>query len=301
MSELINCCPVCEGKIYKYNKMCSEMLNLINNHKAKVFNCEKCKLKYLWPYISREKLNILYGQSYFTGNLESEISLEAPPSNSNYEIEFANKRLNKFKDTVNLLLSQHENARNILDIGAATGEFLAIAKEKGLNVSGIELSSYACKKAKDKYGFEFSQSSIYEYSGKQKYDLIHLNHVFEHLQFPNKAIDRISSLLNPNGLVYIEVPFQFNFLEKIKFIFTRQKKIFDVFSLHHPIFYTPSTLKNVLNNHNFDCIRLKVFNWSRYPAKGVISKLKRLMWFLFSFFKSGIYIEAIFKKSLKKK
>jgi SAM-dependent methyltransferase len=296
MTDNINCCPVCEGKIYKHNKIFSEMLNLLSNHTSKVFTCKKCKINYLWPYISREQLDVLYGKSYFTGNMEGEDTLEAPTSNSDYQTEIVNTRVSKFKDTVDFLLAEHENAKSILDIGAATGEFLAICRKKGLSISGIELSSYACRKANANFGFKFHQTSFDEYQGKEKYDLIHMSHVFEHLQFPNKAMDKISSLLNPNGLIYIEVPFQFNFVEKIKFKLFRRNKVFDVFSLHHPIFYTPSTLKKVLKVHDFDCIKLKVFKWSRYSVKSKIGKLKRMIWFFLSLFKSGTYIEAIFRK-----
>lgn len=245
MTDNINRCPVCKSEVYKYNKIFSKMLNLLNNHTFKVFTCKNCKINYLWPYFSRDQLNVLYEKSYFTGNMEVEDSLEVPTANIVYQTETSNTRLSKFKDTVDFLLAEHENAKSILDIGAATGEFLAIAREKGLSISGIELSSYACRKAKANFGFEFHQTSLDEYREKEKYDLIHMSHVFEHLQFPNKAMDRISSLLNPNGLIYIEVPFQFNFVEKIKFKLFRRNKVFDVFSLHHPIFYTPSTLKKV--------------------------------------------------------
>ena len=297
MTDIKNRCPVCNSEVNKHIKKFSKMLNLLNNHTSKVFFCKKCKINYLWPYISSEQLNILYGKSYFTGHTDSESILEAPSSKINYQNEISKIRVNKFKATVDYLLTLHKNAKSILDIGAATGEFLAIAKEKGLSVSGIEHSSYACKKAKENYNFEFYQTSIYEFQTKVKYDLIHLNHVFEHLQFPHQAITKICSLLNPAGLIYIEVPFQFNFIERIKLTFFGHKKVFDVFSLHHPIFYTPSTLKKVMKHHNFDCIKIRVFKWSRYPAKGMIGKLKRLMWFFLSLFKSGTYIEAIFRKS----
>jgi len=97
-------------------------------------------------------------------------------------------------------------------------------------------------------------------------------------------------------LIYVEVPFQFNLLEVIKYRLTRRRKGFDVFSLHHPIFYTPTTLKKVFDVHGFRCIRLKVFEWSRYPAHGITGHLKRLMWFFASLIGQGILIEAVFEK-----
>lgn len=291
-----NSCPLCSSTSVVKKDLYSKMLNLPGNCEPEVFICPSCGARYLWPYISGKQLEAIYGKSYFTGLQEREDGLEIPSSNSDYESEFAEARLGKFDATVLMLLAQHPNAKNILDIGAATGDFLALAKKRGLLVSGIELSSYASAKAKAKYGFVFHETGITEYQGEEKYDLIHMNHVFEHFEFPHQALNRIAALLNPNGLVYVEVPFQFNLLEVIKYRLTTRRKDFDVFSLHHPIFYTPATLKRIFEDHGFSCIKLNVFEWSRYPTSGITSQLKRLMWFAASLVGQGIVIEAVFEK-----
>jgi len=262
--------------------------------------CQDCNARYLWPRITGEQLDVLYGKSYFTGFQGNDGGLNIPSSNSDYEVEFAEARLGKFEDTVHGLLELNPNAKCILDIGAATGDFLAIAQKRDLAVSGIELSDYASEKAKLKYGFVFHKISVDDYRGDEKYDLIHLNHVFEHFNFPHKSLDRICDLLNSNGKVYVEVPFQFNLIEVIKYLLTRQKKNFDVFSLHHPLFYTPRTLKKVFEEHNLRCIKLNVFKWSRYPATGIVGHLKRLMWLGASLVGQGVFIEAIFERKLNK-
>ena len=291
-----NCCPLCTSSRVVKKERFTKMLNLQGNCDSEVFICQVCDARYLFPYISNEQLERLYGKSYFTVVYDEDSSLDIPSSNSDYENEFAAVRLSKFETTVNLLLSQFPGAKHILDIGAATGDFLALARKQGLLVSGIELSSYAAAKAKDKYGFVFHKTSILEYQGKEKYDLIHMNHVFEHFEFPHQALSRISDLLNPNGLVYVEVPFQFNLLEVIKYQITGRAKIFDVFSLHHPIFYTPATLRKVFDEHGFTCTHFKVFDWSRYPAQNMGLKLKKIIWFIASLFRQGVMIEAIFQK-----
>jgi 2-polyprenyl-3-methyl-5-hydroxy-6-metoxy-1,4-benzoquinol methylase len=183
-----------------------------------------------------------------------------------------------------------------LDIGAATGEFLSVAREYDLSVSGIEISSHAAARAKEKFRFIFHETSIVDYLGMETYDLIHMNHVFEHFRSPHKVLERIDSLLQTGGLVYVEVPFQFNLFEVMKYQVTGKKKDFDVFSLHHPIFYRPTTLRKVFDDHGFNCRSMKVFNWSRYPANGLICQIKRAAWFAASLAGQGIMIEAIFDK-----
>ncbi len=293
---MTNCCPICtSARVFK-NELFTQMLNLPGNCESEVFICLVCDVRYLWPNIPGKQIGALYGESYFTGVQEDEGGLDIPSSNRDYESEFAGARLGKFDASLSMLLARFPGAKNILDIGAATGDFLALARNRGLLVSGIELSSYAAAKAKAKYGFVFHETDLAEYQGEEKYDLIHMNHVFEHFEFPHQALNRISDLLTPDGLIYVEVPFQFNLLEVIKYRLTGRRKVFDVFSLHHPIFYTPKTLKKVFNRHGFRCTRLKVFEWSRYPTNGLAEQLKKLIWFIASMINQGIVIEAIFEK-----
>jgi 2-polyprenyl-3-methyl-5-hydroxy-6-metoxy-1,4-benzoquinol methylase len=273
------------------------MLDLPHNSQSQVVRCVECHVLYLWPYISEELLSGLYGKEYFTGCADDNLDKHVPCSDSNYESEFASSRIPKFLDTVRLLLKLSPNAQNILDIGAATGEFLSIAMKSGLAVAGIEVSSYASARAKEKYGFEFYETGLVEYQGPERYDLIHMNHVFEHLDSPHQALTRIFELLNEHGLIYVEVPFQFNWVEVIKHKLTGHRKRFDVFSLHHPIFYTPATLKRVFEEHGFQCKRMRVFCWSRYPASGVLGHIKKVIWLFASFFGQGLFIEAIFAKA----
>jgi SAM-dependent methyltransferase len=295
-----NTCPLCSSVRVTRSALYSKILNLPGNCESAVFVCRTCDARFLSPYISEERLGALYGESYFTGVSEDEGGEDIPSSNSDYESEFARARLGKFNETLSLLLQKLPSAKSILDIGAATGDFLFLAQNRGLLVSGIELSSYAAAKAKAKYGFVFHQSNLVLFQGYEKYDLIHLNHVFEHFESPHQALERISTLLNEDGLIYVEVPFQFNLLEVVKYRLTGRRKKFDVFSLHHPIFYTPKTLTRIFKKHGFSCISLRVFERSRYSAHGITGHLKGLMWLIASMFDQGVMIEAVFEKSVKK-
>lgn len=295
--KLINpICPLCQSTKSQQMDVYSSILNLPGNSESSAFLCKDCSNCYLWPYIPDELISELYNKSYFTGISDSGGLLNVPSSSSDYETEFAAARLNKFRETVKELICYVPNARNILDIGAATGEFLAVAREHGIAVTGIELSPYAAARAKEKFGFVFHEIRIEDYQGVERYDLIHMNHVFEHFRYPHQALERLASLLAPKGVIYVEVPFQFNLFEVIKYRLTGQRKIFDVFSVHHPIFYRPATLKKIFNDHGFNCKSLRVFNWSRYPAVGFRGHLKKLIWLAGSLFGQGIVIEAFFDR-----
>ena len=295
-SEKMNPCPVCLSEDTTIDKSATAILDLLNNIDVYVYKCKTCNSIYLWPYISMVELSKLYESSYFTGE---QSNLNVPSTGSDYEVEFAENRIEKFKSTIELLLSFKPNAKNILDIGAATGKFLSIAREYKLDVFGVEYSNYASQEAKDKYGFNFFVGDLENFQSDEKFDLIHLNHVFEHLVDPNASIRKIDSLLSDDGIIYIEVPFQFNIVERIKYKLFNSHKKFDVFSVHHPIFYRPNSLKKIFRNHGYRCRYIKLFDSKRYPSVTFRDKTKKLIWGLLSIFNQGLIIEAVFYKDKK--
>jgi len=291
-------CPGCFSEKTTHNKMFSSMLGLVENSNQEVHVCDMCNLKFLSPYFSEQELDELYSKSYFVDSESSDGSLGAA-SSEDYEETVASRKT-KFLRCIDLLLKLKPEAKNILDIGAATGSFLnLVKKEKGLNVEGIEISSYACMEAKEKYNLEIKNCTLGNYQNKEKFDLIHMNHVFEHLDDPNESIKRINQLISDDGLLYIEIPYQFNFLEVLKYKLTKKQKKYDIFSIHHPIFYTSKTFKSIMNKHGFQVLYFSNFDKYRYPDESLGQKIKLISWYILSICKSGNYIEAVLKKNIK--
>ena len=124
--------------------------------------------------------------------------------------------------------------------------------------------------------------------------MIHLNHVFEHFVDPRNELKEIKRILKNNGGLYIEVPYQFNLVERIKFLFGKRNK-FDQYSLHHPYFYTPKNLSFILKEFNFEIVSISIFDKNRYPRSNFIEKFKCFLWYLLSKINCGNYIEIISK------
>ncbi|MDP2686887.1 MAG: class I SAM-dependent methyltransferase [Aequorivita sp.] len=102
-----------------------------------------------------------------------------------------------------LIFDQNNGVGTLLDIGAGTGDFLKVAKEKGWQVYGMEPNKNAMKLASEK-GIEL-KSTLNDFDGKQ-FDVITLWHVLEHIPNLNETILKLSNLVKPNGTLIIAVP-----------------------------------------------------------------------------------------------
>ncbi|MEZ7498426.1 class I SAM-dependent methyltransferase [Flavobacterium sp. Arc3] len=107
------------------------------------------------------------------------------------------------KNKLALINSQQPNKGRILDIGAGTGDFLAVAKENGWETVGVEPSdkarAIALKKAvsfvEDTLGLE-----------SQSFDVITMWHVLEHVPNLDNQIKELKRLLKPAGTLIVAVP-----------------------------------------------------------------------------------------------
>lgn len=98
---------------------------------------------------------------------------------------------------------------SVLDVGSGHGEYSTeMAKFFG-KVTGIEPIKDVYKDAirqNIKKNLKLFNSKIEDFKSEQKYDLVTHLTVFEHMSTPKKGFDRIFSLLNKNGIIYLTAP-----------------------------------------------------------------------------------------------
>ena len=107
------------------------------------------------------------------------------------------------KKKLNWINKKFPSKGKILDIGAGTGDFLVEAKKCGWKVSGVEPDENARNKAREKGVKLYANSESFK---ANKYDVITLWHVLEHVHDLNNQIIELEHLLKKNGLLVIAVP-----------------------------------------------------------------------------------------------
>lgn len=271
------------------------MLDLSENTDCRVYECRDCGFKFLYPYFEDMDITRIYRDPYFTGNRGEDHSYVAPATGTAYK-EVANARLKKFGDCLDRLKEMFPNARSILDVGCATGEFLLLSSERGFESFGLEVSEYAAAVARAQHGLDVRVGSLERFVAPRQYDLVHLNHVLEHFADPHRAVTALRKILPQGGAVYVEVPFQFNWVERATHLVGGKRVQFSVHSIHHPLFFAPKTLVRLFAMHSFRVSSVRVFEWGRYPKSAVVDWAKCLAWMALSAVGQGVFIEAIFVK-----
>ena len=256
--ETIERCCLCNHSETSYDKKYASYLGLREPYNCKV--CLKCGLRWLSPR-PKDKLykEIYTNKYYFSGECVTE----------DYE-EVVRKRKFKYINRIYKIKKYYSNKKKIrlLDIGAATGDFVKLAINSEIDAIGIELSEDARKRAKEKYNLDISGTKLEELNDeKTSYDVVHMNHVFEHMSDPKQTLNICNKLLNREGILILEVPYQINnFLDILRrYILFWKKPTFSPYSLHHTYFYTPENLTKLIESNGFNVISIKTADVSNTP------------------------------------
>lgn len=205
-----------------------------------IVRCKQCDLIYVNPRPDEKLLAEIYRQEYHR-------AYQGKNFVQLHEGEFK-KRL--FEERIKII-QKHKEGRRILDVGCSYGYFLEVARERGWDAYGIELSQYAANYAREKMGLNVFNGDVFSIDSHDYFDVCTLWHVLEHIPTPIKSLQRIHRLLKKNGMIVIETP-NIN-CSKAK----KQKKSWGYLRLpEHLYYYTPATAKQLLSKCGFEIIHI---------------------------------------------
>lgn len=137
---------------------------------------------------------------------ESDEYISHTDSNSSLFEKIYNKvRSYSLKKKLALVESEHAKG-SLLDVGCGTGAFLQTCKNAGWKINGVEPGDKASVLAKTKVGDVVHSSLFDDALNGQQFDVITMWHVLEHMPDLHKTIDRLKSLLKPDGVLIVAVP-----------------------------------------------------------------------------------------------
>jgi len=241
-------CEICNNMMVR-DPLAEARLALDPEGKFKIFHCRNCGFRKLEPLPEKEYLEKIYADNYFE-DCERGFSYASQVEETQYAFRSTAAKFRK-------LLNRHAV---VLDIGCATGEFIDELYNVGLEAKGIEYSEYGAEICRSK-GMDVFQGDMFQANyGQQRFDGIHMSHVLEHLADPNAVMEQLKKWIKPGGWIYIEVPLQFDgLLEKVQ-SYRQAPKQFDVFSVHHCSFFSPISLRMLIEKHGLEVDIISTFN-----------------------------------------
>ena len=176
--------------------------------KFRIIDCDKCQFIHVMPLPSELELSKLYKRKYYTKVKPNYIKKYQK------EIDYWNLIFDEKLDFLETKIKAQ--TRSIFDIGSGSGYFLLRAKEKGWAVDGVEPNLIAADHSR-KIGVPvindfFGNMNIHT---MKKFNAINLFDVLEHIHNPIEVLENCYKLLKPKGIIVIEVPNDYNPLQKI--------------------------------------------------------------------------------------
>ncbi len=117
------------------------------------------------------------------------------------------RRLDQASEQLDLI-EPHVTVGKLYDVGAAAGFVMHIAKSKGWEVYGNELSMQAVAWAKHNYDIDIFHGYLEDdpIAVDDQFDLVVFWNTLEHVRNPIDEMKRATDMLKPNGHIHIEVP-----------------------------------------------------------------------------------------------
>jgi 2-polyprenyl-3-methyl-5-hydroxy-6-metoxy-1,4-benzoquinol methylase len=194
--EKILACPICGGKDHK-----KHIEGKDHNVSGKVFaitECTGCEFRFTNP---RPKEKHIY-KYYQSKNYISHSSTKKGLINKVYHLVRSYQFLKKKKV---IQISSNMKKGKILDIGCGSGDFLKYMDSCGWDADGIETDEGARIIAEKKLGRKIEEN-LDLLSEENKYDVVSMWHVLEHVYDVEKYLKKVNKLLKNSGVLVVGVP-----------------------------------------------------------------------------------------------
>lgn len=235
-----------------------------------IVRCRQCGLLYVNPRYREDLLQEIYTERYYDhdgilNGLEFFGYDNYIADEENIKITFA-KRLKTIEGYVS-------NGR-LLDIGCATGFFLALAREKGWEVIGTEVSQFSARYAREKLGLDVRLGSLKTLGfASGAFDVVTIWDVIEHVTDPMAELQEIHRTLRDDGLLSIITPDAGSLVAR--FLGKRWEEFRRV--REHVYFFSRRTMAEMLRRAGFEVLRFESAGKAFYLGPAV-DRLKYYTW-----------------------
>jgi len=243
-------CPSCQSaeiRLFKKGTVTPERVSaddfkITDSHYGSrwtFFSCRDCGFVFANPVPDRETI-----AGFYAALADEEYSQEDEGRGRNFKVIL--RRLGGFTAP----------GSSLLDVGAASGIFLNLAREAGFRVTGIEPSAALVADARELYGLELFCGSAEQFVSREKFAAVTLLDVLEHVTDPDAFLSLLGGFLAPGGTLVIVTPDIGSLAARI------MGGRWWHFRVAHINFFNRRSLARLLDKHGFEIVLQKRFAWN---------------------------------------
>jgi len=201
-----------------------------------VFECNYCNLVYLFPLEDDISTSDFYRQGFRELPRKS-IGMSTHDTNTilDTRMDQAYRRLKKVKPYI-------PKKAKLLEVGCAAGSFIKAVQPFVRECFAVELDSENADFVRKTLNIEVFEKPI-ENLNSDKYDIICMWHVLEHVNDPIKVVKKLMSMLNKNGVLFIEVP---NIYDPLLTLYKLEEFHKFYYQSPHLYYFSPKTLEKII-------------------------------------------------------
>ncbi|MFQ3212747.1 MAG: 2-polyprenyl-3-methyl-5-hydroxy-6-metoxy-1,4-benzoquinol methylase [Marivirga sp.] len=197
MYEKLKECPVCSSDNITNHSVIKD--HSVSKESFVIMLCDNCNFQFTNPRPDHSQI----ARFYQSQNYISHTNKGNNPINLLYKIVRNYSTAQKIK-----LIKTITNRKNgkIFDYGIGTGYFLKAIEQAGWRVTGLEPDTAARNLAEKSTGITIHSDLSKIIDNNEKFDLITLWHVLEHVHDVNEVFIKLKTLLKEKGKMLIAVP-----------------------------------------------------------------------------------------------
>ncbi len=254
----INQCPICESRDtkvhYPIDSKYAEGLSGIHGVGTMAIGvaaCKNCKHQFIQP-CPRPNFLTRYYSSYMSkakvGFYQARYASDIPDSFRNHYEPWLKR--------IQSLLSNQSPV--LLDIGCGLGMFLRLARNSGFKVRGLEPNAEAVKYLNTEHNIHAYNTLLEDYNGHETFDVICMWDLLEHLANPGLAVKKVNKILNPGGLLVLEIPVRDSLLHWVAKVLYKMsfgcvtRPLFLTYGVHHLQYFSEKSIVSFLERNSFE-------------------------------------------------
>lgn len=228
--------------------------NQCSNLYVDILKCNNCGHIFANLSLSNDELKKIYDTDYFESAEYKDYKSETVAINKNF-----NRLLLKLKKHLH-----NTKQKKLLEVGAAYGFFINIAKSHFNLAIGMEIASEPSRYARENYNIDVRNLDIIEWDFDNiKFDLVCMWDVIEHLHSPNKYLQKLSVNMKKNSIIALTTPDIGSLVARV-----RKQNWRQIHPPTHVHYFNKKSIETILNNNGFKIIEYTHFG--RYRSLGMI-------------------------------